>query len=211
MTQQSFGMPAVESYSYVAYQQAEEQNKQVSVANVRMNVGQLRSSLETGKLKEASEYYNRAKRQAAANAWDETSKKDLQQLEQKCRRDQAGNLMQESQDNYQRNAPAVPDQADKTAGQSFAYDIKSAEEQVSKLQKAQEIAEAQVTPLRVNLPRRGLHYTFAQALQTETDKALEVTFDAANTRATSWPTTIGMGTAGFLVLWGIVAMMLRKK
>lgn len=209
MTQQMFGAPSIESYSYGAYQQAEEVNKRASADNIRLNVAQMKSSLQTGKLKEASETYNRAKRQAASVA-DETAQSELKQLELQWRRDQAGNLVQQQQrfnDGSQAaaNAPNTMPQ-----GVSNVYDTKSAEEQVTKLQKAQEIAESQVTPLRVNLPRRGQHYTFAQALQTETDKALQLTFDATNTRAIAWPVTIALSAGAFLILWAALAMTRRR-
>ena len=56
-------------------------------------------------------------------------------------------------------------------------------------------------------PTRGLRHAFAQVLQTETGKALTVSFTAANTKSVSWPKRIGGGLAGFLALWVLVAFV----
>ena len=55
------------------------------------------------------------------------------------------------------------------------------------MQQAQEIVAAQVQPLRVNLPVRGVHYAFTQVLQTEPGKPMTIQMQAANTKAISWP------------------------
>ena len=68
-----------------------------------------------------------------------------------------------------------------------------------------------VRPLRVNLPTRGLRYSFAQVLQTEVGKPMSVQFVAANTRAINWPLRIATGAAAFVLLWGIVALALKPQ
>ena len=65
-----------------------------------------------------------------------------------------------------------------------------AEQQVAQLQKAQEVAVSRVAPLRVNLPTRGLHHSFVQVLQTETDKPLTISFTAQNEQNFGWINTI---------------------
>jgi hypothetical protein len=42
-------------------------------------------------------------------------------------------------------------------------------------------------------------------------KPMTVRFHATNTRATTWLATAGMGAAGFIVLWIIVAVMLGRR
>ena len=59
-------------------------------------------------------------------------------------------------------------------------------------------------------PTRGLRHAFAQVLQTETGKALTVSFTAANTKSVSWPKRIGGGLAGFAALWGVVAFVTAR-
>ncbi len=87
------------------------------------------------------------------------------------------------------------------------YDNAAAEQQSAKLQQAQEIMAAQVQPLHVNLPVRGVHYAFAEVLQTETGKPMTIQMQAANTRAVSWPMR-GLAVLGaFLVLWVFVAIV----
>jgi len=107
-------------------------------------------------------------------------------------------------DQAQRSDPGVLNQPMKAA-----YDNETAEAQWTKLQQAQEVAAAQVQPLRVNLPTRGLSYAFTQVLQTEVNKPLTIRLVAANTRTGHWPARLGLSLAGFLALWGIVVAALR--
>jgi len=69
---------------------------------------------------------------------------------------------------------------------------------------------AKVRPLRVNLRTRRLRQAFAQVLQTETGKAMTVSFTAANTKSVSWPKRIGGGLAGFAALWTVVAFVTAR-
>ena len=73
--------------------------------------------------------------------------------------------------------------------------------QWDKLEKAQQVAAAKVAPLRVNLPTRGIHYSFSQVLQTEPRKPMTVRLLAENTKVPSWFSRILVAISGFLVLW----------
>ena len=91
------------------------------------------------------------------------------------------------------------------------YDQQAAEQQAAKLQQAQEVAVAKTLPLRVNLPKRGVHYSFSQVLQTEVGKPMTIQFLATNESSIGWPTRIGSGAAGFVLLWLAVSGLLAHR
>ena len=91
------------------------------------------------------------------------------------------------------------------------YDADVASLQWDKLEKAQQVAVAKVAPLHVNLPTRGVRYSFSQVLQTELRKPMTIRLLAENTKVPSWTTRIGLGVLGFAVLWAIVAALNRRK
>jgi len=62
-----------------------------------------------------------------------------------------------------------------------------------------------------SLPLRGLRYAFTQVLQTEENKPMTIELSAANTKTGNWLKRAGMGVAGFLVLWGLVAVVAVRK
>jgi len=90
------------------------------------------------------------------------------------------------------------------------YDSEVAGLQWDKLQKAQQVATTKVSPLRVNLPTRGVHYSFSQVLQTEVRKPMTIKLEAENNKATSWIGRILLAGVAFLVLWMLMAMMSGK-
>jgi hypothetical protein len=95
--------------------------------------------------------------------------------------------------------------------QQVREDEDTAARQWDKLQQAQEVAVAKVLPLRVNLPTHGVRHVFTQVLQTEVKAPMKVSFDAVNTRSTSWPMRIGLSMAGFAALWLSVSMGLARQ
>jgi hypothetical protein len=98
------------------------------------------------------------------------------------------------------------------AGNLFLnYDASVAGLQWDKLEKAQQVAVAKVAPLRVNLPTRGVRYSFAQVLQTELRKPMTVQLLAENAKVPSWTSRIGLSVLGFGVLWPLVAGLNRRK
>jgi len=62
------------------------------------------------------------------------------------------------------------------------YDAEVAGPAMDKLEKAQQVAVAKVAPLRVNLPTRGIHYSFTQVLQTEIRKPMTIQLLAENAK-----------------------------
>jgi hypothetical protein len=90
------------------------------------------------------------------------------------------------------------------------YDAEVAQQQWGALQRAQELKVVRMQPLRVNLPTRGLRHVFTQVLQTEVQKPMTIQFSASNEKATSWTKRVGLALFGFLALWGIVTVTLRR-
>ena len=70
---------------------------------------------------------------------------------------------------------------------------------------------AKVAPLHVNLPTRGVRYSFSQVLQTELRKPMTIRLLAENTKVPSWTTRLGLAVLGFGALWAILAAVNRKK
>ena len=71
------------------------------------------------------------------------------------------------------------------------------------------MAVAKVAPLHVNLPTRGVRYSFCQVLQTELRKPMTIRLLAENTKVPSWTTRL-LAVLGFAVLWAIVATFSRR-
>jgi hypothetical protein len=137
---------------------------------------------------------------------------DVKQLEKDLQNAQASNLINAQTEFSSRNNGQVAGGVNtpvQTGSPGFLYDADTAQQQWTKLQQAQEIVVAQIRPLHVNLPVRGVHFAFTQVLQTEPGKPMTILMQAANTRAISWPTRILMLGAAFLLLWGMVALVSR--
>jgi hypothetical protein len=113
------------------------------------------------------------------------------------------------------NAPAQQQRAGQQAPQGgnlyLNYDENVASLQWDKLEKAQQVAVAKVAPLHVNLPTRGIRYSFSQVLQTELRKPMTIRLLAENTKVPSWTTRVGLSVLGFAVLWAFVAALNRRK
>ncbi|NMD21633.1 MAG: hypothetical protein GYA76_15505, partial [Verrucomicrobia bacterium] len=98
--------------------------------------------------------------------------------------------------------------AEQASDASKDYDTSVAEQQVAQLQKVQALAETQVAPLRVNLPTRGLRFSFVQALQTEPNKPLTIRLHARSERDRGWFRTAVLSLGGFVLVWGFASVAL---
>ena len=77
--------------------------------------------------------------------------------------------------------------------------------QWDKLQRAQQVAGARVSPFRVTLPTRGRLHSFSQILLTETRKPMTVQFQAASTgNGHSWRNALLLGLCGLALWWASV-------
>jgi hypothetical protein len=80
----------------------------------------------------------------------------------------------------------------------------------TRVEKAQQVAVAKVAPRQVNLPTRGVHYSFTQVLQTELRKPMTIRLLAENSKAASWTTRIALSALAFAALWFIVSRLRRQ-
>jgi hypothetical protein len=141
-------------------------------------------------------------------------KDELKQLENDLKRSQANNLIagQEAQ-MMSLNGPTSTqgDGVQVIRGlQQRKLDQGAAELQWEKVSQAQDIAATKIMPLRINLPKRGLRFSFTQVLQTEVGKPMVVEFRAVNQQASSWTGRIAWGIMGLLIMWAVVALTFRR-
>ena len=123
---------------------------------------------------------------------------------------QSSNLIQSQNEFSYRNSAQVPERYGQQLAQQggalgLNYDADVAERQYTKLQQAQEVAVTKVQPLHVNLPTRGLRYSFTQVLQTELRQPMTIHLTATNSKTTGWGMRLLVGLAGFVALWIVVA------
>jgi hypothetical protein len=88
-------------------------------------------------------------------------------------------------------------------------DADVAGKQWEKLEAAQQLAVAKVTPLHVNLPTRGVRYSFTQVLQTEVNKPMTIGLFAENTKTPNWLGRLGLAATAFVVLWVLMGIAAR--
>jgi len=212
MTFEPGAAPVYQEFSLVDYSHEEVRKKEAHQSEVLSRLAGARRELERGNVKEA----NRAYFNAGELPADASAAKDFKQLELDLRRVQSSNLINAQQAIFSNNSAILGESADQFKNQLGAVPgsgdaARTAEEQWVKLQQAQEVTAVKVRPLRVNLPTRGLRYSFAQVLQTEVGKPMSVQFAATNTRTINWPLRIATGAAAFVLLWGIVALALKPK
>lgn len=202
------------SFSVMDYSLRENVAKQEAAKGVQTELDNAKKKLAEGNVKDAVNFYSRVQNRSDAIQGNSEAK----EIEQQLRRAQASNIVQAQNDFFTRNngtfngdvsgfganAPAGADQ------KPDGYLNKAAEQQWEKLQAAQEVAVAKVRPLRVNLPTRGLRHSFTQVLQTETGKAMTVSFQAENTKNVNWVGRVGSGLVGFLALWAVVAVVTSR-
>ncbi|HWQ90245.1 MAG TPA: hypothetical protein VN673_01145, partial [Clostridia bacterium] len=215
--------PMVQVYSLSEYNQQQRVQEEQQVTELKSGLKAARDNLTGGNLREALGSFNRAKARGGFFNGGERDK-DLQQVEQDLRRAQSSNLIVAQNNYYFENAGRLGEQSmpGQSAQQQIAkgkaeatvamnYDEGVAGQQWDKLERAQQIAVAKVAPLRVNLPTRGVHYTFSQVLQTEVRKPMTIRLVAESTKAPSWTSRILLSVAGFVTLWGMVALANHRR
>ena len=224
--------PLVQVYSLSEYnvqQRAQEEQKKLDLRN---DLNTVRNNLKGANWGNALNSYSRAKTKGQQLGQQSDENRDLQQVEKDVRQAQANNLIaaqnsyfvenavklgDQQAGQYQINAPAqqsVQQRGGQQGGQGqmyLNYDADVAGQQWDKLEKAQQVAVAKVAPLRVNLPTRGVRYSFSQVLQTEVRKPMTIRLHAENTKVPSWTTRLGLGALGFGALWLLVAVMNRRR
>lgn len=187
-----------QAFTLMDYSQVETARRVEAVAQSLSFLSSARQKLAGGNVKEANEFYGRLQ---SGGEFDSKDSSELKRLKTDLRRAQAGNVL--ANDQQVRMFGDVLAQS--TAQPTARDDEDTAGQQWDKLQQAQEVAVAKVLPLRVNLPTHGVRQVFTQVLQTEVKAPMKVSFNAVNTRSTSWPIRIGLSMASFAALWLLVA------
>jgi type II secretory pathway pseudopilin PulG len=226
--------PMVQVYSLSEYnEQQHAQEEEKSFAS-RYGLKAARENLSTGNLRDAVNNLRRAKANSQQAAPARETEQDVKQVEQELRKAQGGNLLNAQNAYYWSNNGQLSDQQQLVPFQAQAQglnppasvpaaqaapavtvivnnDAEVAALQWDKLEKAQQVTAAKVTPLRVNLPTRGVHYAFAQVLQTEVRKPMTVRLLAENTKVPSWTSRLLVGLLGFCGLWLLTALVNHQR
>ena len=208
-------------YSLSEYNVQQRAQEEQSKSEWRYGLESARKDLAGGNLQKAISSYGRAKFKGAKVQTDQAEGRELKELEQDVRRAQSSNLIM-AQNNYflaerraargpagapapgrRRSSPTRPPSSSRpcrrpSGGRNLYlnYDENVASLQWDKLEKAQQVAVAKVAPLHVNLPTRGVRYSFSQVLQTELRKPMTIRLLAENTKVPSWTTRIGLSVLG---------------
>lgn len=225
--------PMAQVYSlseYTVQQKTLQEQKQAELMN---DLGETRKNLKGSNLRGAMNRYGLAKTKSQDYRQIAHGESDLKAVEEDLRKAQSSNLVNAQNSFYLENAgklgdrqilelqeqnrlanqlaaPRAPSQSPQAGNPWLNYDADVAAQQWDKLEKAQQVAVAKVAPLRVNLPTRGLHYSFGQVLQTEIGKPMTIRLLAENTKAPSWAGRFIWGCLGFGVLWALMAWLNRR-
>jgi type II secretory pathway pseudopilin PulG len=227
-------LPLEQVYSLSEYNGQQRAQEEQSRSEWRFGLESARKDLTANNLRQAVSSYSRAKFQSANGRAEPTEGRELKQLEEDVRRAQGSNLIAAQNSYTYENAGCIGDQqalqlqagqnlvnapaqqqatpqGPRLAGVYLNYDADVASLQWDKLEKAQQVAVTKVAPLHVNLPTRGVRYSFSQVLQTELRKPMTIRLLAENTKAPSWIGRIGLALLVLVILWGIVARLNRPK
>lgn len=208
-------MPVTQDFTFAEYQRQELSKQESWQAQAVDLLQRARSEISTGNFENAS----RLKSYKGASLKDKEAAEAVRQLEGDVNRAQGNQLIEAQMNmtlyNNARYGIGGGEGAGGFGGRAQTklddYDAKTAEQQVLQLQKAQAVAETKVAPLRVNLPTRGLRYSFSQVLQTQPDKALVIQLHAGSERHTGWFSRFTLWAGVFLGAWALVAIMVTLR
>ncbi len=212
------GAPVVQDFSRSLYSEAETLTVTEKRKAMQEELSTVKQQLAEGKTREAVGNYNRAKNPAANKGYFADSG-EVEELGRELRRIQGSNLIQAQNAWYFENNARLNDgtldlglngQAQQRGAQADG-DAEVAGKQWEKLEAAQQLAVAKVTPLHVNLPARGVRYSFTQVLQTEINKPMTIGLFAENTKTPSWLGRLAVGATAFGLLWGLMSVVARRR
>lgn len=224
------GAPVQTSFSRSIYSEQESSKAMEKQKAIQEELFNVRQQLAQGKTREAVANYSQTwspqsqSGSARAGAGIQNSG-EIEQLNKEVKRIQGSNLLNAqnawfAENNARLNGSVAGQgffakgQADQIAAGQLQLndaDLDIAGRQWEKLEAAQQLAVAKVTPLHVNLPTRGVKFTFTQVLQTEVNKPMTVTLLAENAKTPSWVRRFGLVLAGFVVLWTMMAVVARRR
>ncbi len=212
------GAPTVQDFSRSLYSEAESSKVAEKQKAVLEELSNVKQQLAEGKTREAVGNYNRAKN-PAGNKGFFSNAGEVEQLGKEVRRIQGSNLINAQnawfmENNARLNNGAMDLGLNVQSQQRLMPtdgDADVAGKQWEKLEAAQQLAVAKVTPLHVNLPARGVRYSFTQVLQTEINKPMTVGLSAENTKTPSWLGRLGLGATVFALLWVLMSVVARRR
>lgn len=212
------GAPVVQDFSRSLYSEAEMLSVTEKQKAMQEELSTVKQQLAEGKTREAVGNYNRAKNPSGSKGAFAKSD-EVEQLGKEVRRIQGSNLIQAQNAWYfENNARLNEGSVDlglnvqsQQRGAQADGDAEVAGKQWEKLEAAQQLAVTKVTPLHVNLPARGVRYSFTQVLQTEINKPMTIGLFAENTKTPSWLGRLGAGATAFGLLWVLMSVMARRR
>ena len=200
------GKGQVSDYTLSSYQQQQlEQNVALKTAEAEL-LSETREDLAKNNLQGLGklERFNRFS-VANSGARDGRAYRELKEAVDEV---QSSNLIQ-AQLGYELDNNLQPNRDKRSLGQN--YDAKVARLQVAQLNRAQAVITTRVSPLRVNLPTRGLRFNFSQVLQTRPGEPMTVSFKVRNEQRPGLVRlALGWGSAAG-VLWFLSAWILRQR
>jgi hypothetical protein len=200
-------VPEASSFSSLDYKHRESQVKAEMAKEQKDDIISAKRKLSAGKVREAYFDYSRAR---AKGDLSQVPADEAKRLEEDLRRAQGSNLvMAQNEFNLENNMIAGRAVQLVQNVQKQAYSVEAAEAQWAKLQQAQDLGGAQAQPIHVNLPTRGLRFTFTQVLQAEAGKPMTIEMAASNDKQGGWTYRLALGVAGFLVIWGLTSLLVR--
>ncbi|MEO6336986.1 MAG: type II secretion system protein [Verrucomicrobiota bacterium] len=211
------GAPTVQDFSRSLYSEAETSKVVEQRKAMKEELSNVKQQLAEGKVREAIGNYSKAKKPAGASGYFYEAG-EIDQLAKDVKRIQGSNLVNAQnawffENNARFNSGSidglnVPPQ--QQAVQTDA-DADVAGKQWEKLEAAQQLAVAKVTPLHVNLPTRGVRYSFTQVLQTEINKPMTIGLFAENTKTPSWLGRFALSATAFVLLWVLMSVVARRR
>jgi len=212
------GAPMVQDFSRSLYSEAETSKVVEQRKAMKAELSNVKQQLAEGKVREAIGNYSKTKKPAGASGYSYEAR-EIDQLAKDVKRIQGSNLINAqnswfTENNARFNGGPVDLGLNVQTQQRVAQTDAEAEvagKQWEKLEAAQQLAVAKVKPLHVNLPARGVRYSFTQVLQTEINKPMTVGLFAENTKTPSWLGRLGLGATAFVLLWVLMSVVARRR
>jgi hypothetical protein len=210
--------PAVAKYSSADYLQVETRRDTALSSEAKSNLTLARSQLQAGDVAQAASNVRLLRRNLSQNApMDRAEEVELKRMEGDLGQVLGQNMLQAQNEFSERNGNASFQMmlGKQVTGPSvmnnyFNYDATVAGRQARIVQKAQEFVVAPLQPLRVNLPSRGVLYTFNQALQTELQKPLVIQLRAVNDKSSGWFAGAAQAGCAMVLLWLLWGLWPKK-
>jgi type II secretory pathway pseudopilin PulG len=211
------GAPVVQDFSRSLYSEAESSKVAEKQKAMQEELSNVKQQLAEGKTREAVGNYNRAKNPNVKGLIDNS--REIDQLGKEVRRIQGSNLINAQNAWFNENnarlnngtADVALDVQTQQRVMQMDGDADVAGRQWEKLEAAQQLAVAKVIPLHVNLPARGVRYSFTQVLQTEVNKPMTIGLFAENTKTPNWLGRLGLAGTAFVVLWVLMGIAARRR